>query len=147
MTRVEATRERGLCRLVTWVTQRSRDTRLRAGGFPRRPARVEAQLFGDGLDGDFVLSNVTLSWLTGTGGSAARPYDEDAHANQPTEPTTIATAVAAFGGDFSRIRRFADRDHRHVVRWRTFDHGGHIAAHKATDLLAEDIRAFFGPPR
>jgi hypothetical protein len=108
---------------------------------------VEALLFGESLEDDFVLSNVTLCGLTGTGGSAVRPYDEEAHAMQPSEPTTIPTAVAAFGGDFSGVRRLVDRDHRNLVRWRTFDHGGHLAAHKATDLLAEDIRAFFGPPR
>jgi pimeloyl-ACP methyl ester carboxylesterase len=106
-----------------------------------------AQLLGDDLDDDFVLTNVTLYWLTGTGGSAARLYYEDAHATQPTEPTTIPTAVAAFAGDFSGVRRFADRDHRNIVRWTTFDHGGHFAAHKAPDLLAEDIRGFFGSLR
>jgi epoxide hydrolase len=106
-----------------------------------------AQLFGEDLDADFILTNVTLYWLTGTGGSAARLYYEDAHAAPPTEPTTIPTAVAAFGGDFSGIRRFAERDHRNIVRWTTFDHGGHFAAHKVPDLLVSDIRAFFGPLR
>ncbi|HEY7668419.1 MAG TPA: epoxide hydrolase [Actinomycetota bacterium] len=106
-----------------------------------------AQLFGEDLDDDFVLTNVTLYWLTGTGGSAARLYFEDAHAEHPTEPTTMPTAVAAFGGDFSGIRRFADRDHRNIVRWTTFDHGGHFAAHKAPDLLAGDVQAFFDPLR
>jgi epoxide hydrolase len=33
------------------------------------------------------------------------------------------------------------------ARTRRFDHGGHFAAHKAPDLLAEDIRAFFGQLR
>jgi len=106
-----------------------------------------AQLFGEDLDDDFILTNVTLYWLTGTGGSAARLYYEDAHATPPTEPTTIPTGVAAFGGDFSGIRRFADRDHRNIVRWSTFDHGGHFAAHKVPDLLVGDIRAFFEPLR
>jgi hypothetical protein len=59
----------------------------------------------------------------------------------------MPTAVAAFGGDFSGIRRFAERDHHNIVRWTTFDHGGHFAAHKATDLLVGDIQAFFGPLR
>jgi len=106
-----------------------------------------AQLFGEGLDDDFVLTNVSLYWFTGTGGSAARMYYEDAHATPATEPTTMPTAVAAFGGDFSGIRRFAERDHHNIVRWTTFDHGGHFAAHKATDLLVGDIQAFFGPLR
>ena len=106
-----------------------------------------AQLFGEGLDEDFVLTNVSLYWFTGTGGSAARMYYEDAHATPATEPTTMPTAVAAFGGDFSGIRRFAERDHHNIVRWTTFDHGGHFAAHKAPDLLVGDIQAFFGPLR
>ena len=106
-----------------------------------------AQLFGEDLDDDFILTNVMLYWLTGTGGSAARLYYEDAHATQPTEPTTVPLGLAAFGGDFSGIRRFAERDHSNIVRWSTFDHGGHFAAHKAPDLLVGDIRSFFGPLR
>jgi epoxide hydrolase len=106
-----------------------------------------AQLFGEDLDDDFILTNVMLYWLTGTGGSAARLYYEDAHATQPTEPTTVPMGLAAFGGDFSGIRRFAERDHSNIVRWSTFDHGGHFAAHKAPDLLVGDIRSFFEPLR
>jgi pimeloyl-ACP methyl ester carboxylesterase len=103
----------------------------------------QAQLFDEEMDPDFVLANVTLYWLTGTAGSAARMYYEDAHATPPAEPTTAPTAVAAFAGDFSGIRRFADRDHRNIVRWTMFDHGGHFAAAKVPDLLVGDVRAFF----
>ncbi len=53
------------------------------------------------------------------------------------------SAVAAFGGDFSGIRRFAERDHKNIVHWSVFDHGGHFAAHKASDLLVGDVRKFF----
>jgi epoxide hydrolase len=102
-----------------------------------------AQLFDEGMDPDFVLTNVMLYWLTGTAGSAARMYYEDAHATPPTEPTTAPTGVAAFAGDFSGIRRFADRDHSNIVRWSAFDHGGHFAASKVPDLLVGDVRAFF----
>jgi pimeloyl-ACP methyl ester carboxylesterase len=108
-----------------------------------------AQLFGfaerghDPLDADFTLTNVMLYWLTRTAASAARFYYEDAHATHPTEPTSVPMGVAAFGGDFSGIRRFAQRDHRNIVRWSTFDRGGHFAAHKVPDLLVEEIRAFF----
>ena len=70
-----------------------------------------AQLLGEDLDRDFVLTNVMLYWLTGTAGSAARLYYENAHATPPTEPTTVPIGLAAFAGDFSGIRRFADRDH------------------------------------
>jgi len=103
-----------------------------------------AQLLGEDLDPDFALSNVMLYWLTGTAASAARLYYETAHAtDRPTEPTTVPLGLAAFSGDFSGIRRFAERDHHNIVRWTTFDHGGHFSAHKAPDLLIGDIRAFY----
>ncbi len=103
-----------------------------------------AQLFGDDFDDEFVLTNVMLYWLTGTAASAARFYYEDAHATPPSnEPTTVPTGLAAFAGDFSGIRRFAQRDHHNIVRWSVFDRGGHFAAHKVPDLLVGDVREFF----
>ena len=106
-----------------------------------------AQLLGPDLDADFVLSNVMLYWLTGTAGSAARVYYENAHAPHPTEPTTVPMALAGFAGDFSGIRRFAQRDHLGLRRWSTFDRGGHFAAHNAPELLVDDLRGFFGALR
>jgi pimeloyl-ACP methyl ester carboxylesterase len=103
-----------------------------------------AQLLGEELDRDFVLTNVMLYWLTGTAGSAARLYYENAHATPPTEPTTVPIGLAAFSGDFSGIRRFANRDHKNIVRWSTFEGGGgHYAAHKVPDVLVGDVREFF----
>jgi pimeloyl-ACP methyl ester carboxylesterase len=102
------------------------------------------QLLGEDLEPDFAISNVMLYWLTGTGTSAARLYYENAHVTErPSEPTTLPLALAGFGGDFSGIRRFAERDHANIVRWTMFDRGGHFAAHKAPDELIGDIRAFF----
>jgi pimeloyl-ACP methyl ester carboxylesterase len=101
------------------------------------------QLLGEDLEPDFTLDNVMLYWLTGTAASAARLYYENAHADRQTEPTTIPIGLAAFAGDFSGIRRFAERDHRNIVRWSRFDRGGHFAAHKAPDLWAGDVREFF----
>ena len=74
-------------------------------------------------------------WLTKTAGSAARLYYENAHMQPPTEPTTVPIGLAAFGGDFSGIRRFAERDHENIVRWTTFESGGHFAAHKQPEWL------------
>jgi pimeloyl-ACP methyl ester carboxylesterase len=102
-----------------------------------------AQLLGEDLDADFALTNVMLYWLTGTAASAARLYYENAHTARPTEPTTLPIGVAAFGGDFSGIRRFANRDHKNIIHWSVFDHGGHFAAHKVPDLLVGDVRKFF----
>ena len=102
-----------------------------------------AQLLGEDLDRDFVLTNVMVYWLTKTAGSAARLYYENAHMQPPTEPTTVPIGLAAFGGDFSGIRRFAERDHKNIVRWTTFESGGHFAAHKQPEALVGDVREFF----
>jgi epoxide hydrolase len=106
-----------------------------------------AQLLGEDLDADFALTNVMLYWLTGTAASAARLYYENAHTPPPAEPTQVPVGLAAFGGDFSGIRRFAERDHQNIVRWSVFDHGGHFAAHKVPELLIGDVRTFFRPLR
>jgi epoxide hydrolase len=102
-----------------------------------------SQLFGEELDADFILDNVMVHWLTATAASAARVYYENAHAPQPTAPTTTPLGLAAFAPDFSGIRRFANRDHQKITRWTMFDRGGHYAAHSAPDLLVGDVREFF----
>jgi epoxide hydrolase len=96
-----------------------------------------------GVDDDFVLTNVTIHWLRGTAGSSIRFYYEDAKAEPPTEPTTVPIGLAQFAGDFQSIRRLAERDHETIVQWNVYDVGGHYAAHQAPDVLAKDIREFF----
>jgi pimeloyl-ACP methyl ester carboxylesterase len=104
----------------------------------------QGQLLGEDLDPDFAVANVAIYWFTRTAGSAARLYYENAHVTErPTGPTTVPLALAGFGGDFSGIRRFAERDHANIVRWTMYDHGGHFAAHKAPNELIGDIREFF----
>ena len=103
-----------------------------------------AQLLGEDLDPDFALTNVMIYWLTGTAASAARLYYENAHAGQPDgADDAAARSRRRSRGDFSGIRRFAERDHGNIVRWSTYDHGGHFAAHKAPDLYVGDVREFF----
>ncbi|WP_285577593.1 epoxide hydrolase family protein [Actinoallomurus iriomotensis] len=97
------------------------------------------------IDRDAILTNVTVYWLTGTAGSAARLYRESAASWGRPEPSKVPLGVAVFPGD-STIRRLAERDHE-VVHWSEFDRGGHFAALQAPDLLIEDVRAFFRPLR
>jgi pimeloyl-ACP methyl ester carboxylesterase len=97
------------------------------------------------LDDDFILTNVSLYWLTNTAGSAIRFYYEDAKAEPATEPTTVPIGLASFAGDFGGIRRFAKRDHQNIVQWHVYDApGGHYAAHLEPEVVAVDIRQFFG---
>jgi epoxide hydrolase len=83
-----------------------------------------------GLDDDFILTNVAVYWLTGTAGSSIRFYYEDAKAKPPAGPTTVPIGLAAFEGDFKSIRRFAERDHKNIAQWHTYPQpAGHYAAH------------------
>jgi epoxide hydrolase len=107
------------------------------------------------LDEDFILANVALYWLTNTAGSSVRFYYENAHPSSPdapdspdapgqSGPTTVPLGVAGFAGDFSGVRRFAERDHGNLVQWNTHpEPGGHYAAHLEPRVLADDIREFF----
>lgn len=97
-----------------------------------------------GLDDEFVVANVALSWFTRTSGSSIRFYKEMTDsAEHPTGPTTTPTALAGSTNDFLSVRRFAHRDHANIVRWNVYDTPGHYAAHEATDVLVEDVDAFF----
>jgi pimeloyl-ACP methyl ester carboxylesterase len=104
-----------------------------------------AQLLGEDLDPDFILTNVMLYWLTGTATSATRIYYEDAKADKPTEPTTVPLGLAMFKGDFVSMLTFAARDHKNIRSWHAYDEpAGHYAAHLAPDVLVRDIRDFYG---
>ncbi|GHB82344.1 microsomal epoxide hydrolase [Streptomyces cirratus] len=98
------------------------------------------------IDRDQMLTNVMLYWLTGTAGSAARIYYERAHADyhgKPPEVSTTPTALADFPRDnFVPLRHVAERTER-IVRWTSFDRGGHFPAMEVPELLVGDVRAFF----
>jgi epoxide hydrolase len=81
----------------------------------------------DGVDHDQLLSNVMLYWLTGTAGSSADLYYENAHAGSwAQQPGTTPTGVAVFASDHAiRPLRRAWQQHRPLDQ---FDHGGHFAA-------------------
>lgn len=101
-----------------------------------------AELPQDAVDRDLILTDVSVYWLTGTAGSAARLYREVAPTwMHPRPKSPVPTAVAVFPGDVT-IRPLAERDH-HVVHWTEFSRGGHFAALEAPDLLIGDVRDFF----
>ncbi|WP_329443954.1 epoxide hydrolase family protein [Streptomyces canus] len=106
-----------------------------------------ATLPEDAIDRDTLLTNVMLYWLTGTAGSAARMYYENSHVPDwfPTAASGVPTAVANFGEDVA-IRRWAEEVNT-LVRWTEFDRGGHFAALEVPELLAGDVREFFGSLR
>jgi pimeloyl-ACP methyl ester carboxylesterase len=101
-----------------------------------------ADLPEQAVDRDLMLTDVSIYWLTGTAGSAARLYYEGARGwGKPRPVSKRPTAVAVFPGDIT-VRPFAEQAFD-VVQWTEFDRGGHFAAMEAPDLLVGDIRKFF----
>jgi microsomal epoxide hydrolase len=108
-------------------------------------------------DGDFLtavsrddlLTNVSIYWFTGTGGSSARMYYESLRSGSVMPPPfrDVPLGVAVFPKELLYARRRwleADYD---IARWTELDRGGHFAALEEPDLLVDDVRAFFRPLR
>ncbi|GAA2601255.1 epoxide hydrolase [Winogradskya consettensis] len=97
---------------------------------------------------DFVLTQTSLYWFTGTIATSFRPYYDHAQGRVTRiERVEVPTAVALFPKDLSHPpRSWAERTY-HVERFTTMPRGGHFAAHEEPDLLAADIVAFFADKR
>lgn len=102
-----------------------------------------SQLYRDGIDDDFVLTNASLYWLTGTVASALRIYYEDARSPRCLAPTTTPTGLAMFRNDYRTFRTLATRIYKNLCHWSEFDLGGHWAAHQVPEVWTEDVRTFF----
>jgi pimeloyl-ACP methyl ester carboxylesterase len=102
-----------------------------------------AQLFGEAVTPEFIITNVMIYWLTNTGASSARIYYEDAHAaDVPSTPTEVPIGLSNFAWDFQSIRSLAERDHSDIVFWNRHQAGGHFATQMTPDLWVEDVRKF-----
>ena len=99
-------------------------------------------VYREGLDPDFVLTNVSIHWLTGTVASAMRIYREDALHPVPGEPTVVPLAAAQFAHDYQPFRRLVPARHRNVVAWNVYQRPGHFAAHQSPELLIADLGGF-----
>jgi hypothetical protein len=97
----------------------------------------------DAVDRNHLLTNVSIYWFTGTAGSSARMYYENAHSTFWGSMTRVEVpvGVAVFANDVA-IRRFSEWGNT-IQRWTDFDTGGHFAAMETPDLLVDDIRAFY----
>jgi pimeloyl-ACP methyl ester carboxylesterase len=111
-------------------------------GFGDHPPEMD-----EALDADFALTVASLHWLSDNSATLARFHYEEAHKPEAETPRgTVPTGVAVFANDFPSIRAFAERDHN-IVHWSEFDRGGHYSGTDAPDLLAGDLREFFGTYR
>lgn len=98
---------------------------------------------------DFLLTLITLYWVTGTITTSMRDYfDNRWHGIALTPgdfvrvPTGIANFHAQFVSEGDPPREWAERLYD-VRRWTRMPAGGHFAAAEEPELLARDIAAFF----
>ena len=96
---------------------------------------------------DFLLTVVTLYWVTQTITPSMRDYVDNRTMRQlgPDDFVTVPTAVAVFHqfvDDGTPPREWAERLYT-LARWTPMPRGGHFAAAEVPDLLARDIAAFF----
>ena len=105
---------------------------------------------GDALTRDAMLDDVTLYWLTGTGGSSGRLYRESFaqvsawFTEEVTDAVTVPTGCSIFPGEIPRpSRRWAARRYTDIRHWNELDRGGHFAAWEQPDLFVDEVRAFF----
>jgi len=100
------------------------------------------------IDRDAYLTHASIYWFTGSAGSAANIYFEDAQsgAGYREDFNATPTGVAVFPWDFRSVRSFAERGNN-IVHWTEMPTGGHFAATDAPDLLVEDMRTFFAKVR
>ncbi|MGI9591641.1 MAG: epoxide hydrolase family protein [Myxococcota bacterium] len=94
---------------------------------------------------DDLLTNVSVYWFTGTGGSSARFYREQrVGGGLEVRPKLEAPlGVASFPKEVVRAPRAWIETKFDVRHWTDMPKGGHFAAMEQPELLVEDIRAFF----
>jgi pimeloyl-ACP methyl ester carboxylesterase len=97
------------------------------------------------FDRDFLLTGVSLIWLTHTIHTSMRSYaDEDyrlAHNRMPVLEAPVGVAVFPMDTLFVPRELFAAQ--ANLVRWTVMPRGGHFAAAEEPALLVDDVRAFF----
>jgi pimeloyl-ACP methyl ester carboxylesterase len=100
---------------------------------------------------DFLLTVVTLYWVTSTITSSMRDYHDNRRWQGeprlgPNDIARVPTAVAVFPHTFvpegEPPREWAERLYD-IRRWTVMPRGGHFAPAEEPVLLARDIAAFF----
>lgn len=124
--------------LAAWIVEKFRDWGDCGGDVLARFGR------------DRLLANITLYWVTETAGSAARLYFETRKAPLALGPDArvrVPCAVARFPLESPfPPREWVERCYD-VARWTEMPRGGHFAAMEEPELLAADVRDFFGSLR
>ena len=123
--------------LAAWILEKWRAWSDSGGDLERRFPR------------DFLLTLLTIYWVTGTITSSMRDYFDNRWHPAELRPGTrvpVPAGIANFDHNFvsegEPPREWAERLYD-VRRWTAMPRGGHIAAAEEPELLARDIAAFF----
>jgi pimeloyl-ACP methyl ester carboxylesterase len=125
--------------LAAWILEKWRSWADSRGNLDERFSR------------DFLLTTVTLYWVTQTITSSMRDYfDNDNRrfrvALGPQDLVKVPTGIAVFAKNLvdegQPPREWAERLYN-LRRWTPMPSGGHFAAAEEPELLARDIAAFF----
>jgi hypothetical protein len=100
---------------------------------------AKAERPDDYIDRDQLLTNASLYWLTGTGGSSSWPYYEGA-AGMPADQAKVPTGLSHGSPG---VRRLAERGND-IAHWSDNHSPSHMVAMAVPDVLVDDIRRFFG---
>lgn len=99
----------------------------------------------DALSRDQMLDNITLYWLTGTGGSSARLYWEASGSIAKSDKTVqVPSGVTVFPAELSLTpRSWAERVLTNIIYWAEAEQGGHFAAWEQPEIFTREIRKCF----
>ncbi|KUE85332.1 multidrug MFS transporter [Cupriavidus necator] len=96
------------------------------------------------LDRDAILDNISLYWLTNTGGSSGRIYWETSAAPARNSPITVPVAVTVFPGEVYRPpRQWLARAYPNLIYYNRVAKGGHFAAWEEPELFSAELRSAF----
>ena len=104
---------------------------------------IDGEPYGD-LTRDDILDNITLSWLTNTGMSAARLYTEFKGGFFHDLSISVPAAVSVFPEEiYQAPRSWTERAYHNLLRFNAVAKGGHFAAWEQPQLFSEELRAGF----
>jgi pimeloyl-ACP methyl ester carboxylesterase len=96
------------------------------------------------LTRDEILDNITLYWLTNTGVSASRLYQEYKGGFFNAKGVSIPVAVTVFPREaYQPPRSWAEQAYPNLIHFNEVDRGGHFAAWEEPELFTTEIRAAF----
>ena len=96
------------------------------------------------LTKDEMLDDITLYWLTNTGTSSARLYQENNANNFNAVDISLPAAITVFPGEiYQAPRSWAERAYHKLIHYNRVEKGGHFAAWEQPELFSAEIPTAF----